>query len=254
MLGTILNIININKETPDAVGYHLFGPIVYNPPKELLEKLNNEDRELLTDIRTSYITVDNFSTNAQKNVRILYSGELDLRPEVESQTRDITVNCNVNKDAKEITIEEILPEDSIVVSIHNPSENFELNNILIGDKMITTTMQRLASAKRRPSMLWVYLLMAISFGVAAYSFVSTKNVLDERNKIEAHMNKFYDQLGYGSCKSSIFYNPVGKEKELERAFNKLSVTGQKNTLKLNDVQSYEQLKFKDEIIFCEFIK
>lgn len=254
LLGSLLNIIQIKKETPDAVGYQVFGPVVYNPPKELLDNLSTADRECLSEIKTWYVTIDNVSSNTQKNIRVIYSGDIGLNPEVESQSRDVPVDFESNQDKKEIIVKEILPDDSIIISIHNANDDFKVNNVLIEDKMVTTTMQKLAEAKRRPSLMWLYIVLTLSVGATAYSVISTKNKLDEQRKIDTYMEKFYDKLGYGSCTPSIFENSIGKEKELERAYKKLSTSDQANTLKFNDVDSYEQLKVQDEVLFCKFKK
>ena len=151
---------------------------------------------------------------------------------------------------KEIYIEELPPNESLSISIFNTDETFQVDQVLIGDQLVTSTMNKLAEFKRIPSFKWNFLFITmtifLSLSAVGYSFYSM-NKSSETNQLIA---KAYKNLGYMKCQPFEFDNAIGNEKKLERKYQQLSKTQQQNTLILNNVSTYEKLKVKDDILFC----
>ncbi len=252
MIDKVLALLQLKKELPDAVGFQTLGPVVFTLPEELRDKLPLSYREDFVDIKTSYLVIDNFSKKVQKNIRIIYSGDIGLTPDIEYQNRGTNVDFEHKPDAQEIHINEILPEESIVVSITNSDSEFCVERILISGEMITSTMNKLANAKRYPPLIWAYTLTTLVAAATVLTVYNTYKTTEENRLIAERMNLFYKNLGYSACQPEIFYNEIGQERELERIFNQLDDVDQSNTLIFNSVDSYEELKYLDEIVFCSF--
>lgn len=250
MLGTILNWINLKKEIPEAIGYRSFGPFEFPIPNELARTSSNENLFSLAEVGILLFEIDNYSSKLAKNIRIFYSDSFQYSPQISYASRDVDVEFELRKNKKEIYISELPPNESLSISFFNVSEGFKVGSVLVGDKMITSTMNRLAQFRSYPSFKWLYLFMfsilALSFGFVGYSL----HTMSERSEANQIVREAYKNLGYIECQPSVFDNSIENERKLNRKFQQLSKIQQENTLILNNVLTYEKLKVKDKILFC----
>jgi len=230
--------------------YHCFGPIEFPIPEELKNTSSEIDANSLSDMSILYFEMNNYSSKVQDEIRILYSGDFQYVPKINYDSRNVDVVFEVKKDKKEIYIKELPPNESLSISFFNTGEAFQVDQVLIGDQMVTSTMNKLAEFKRIPSFKWNFLFITmiflLSLSVVGYSFYSM-NKNSETNQLIA---KVYENLGYMKCRPFEFDNAIGNEKKLKRKYQQLSNIQQQNTLILNKVSTYEKLKVKDRILFC----
>jgi len=250
MLGSILNGIQIKNEIPDAVGYCTFGPFEFPIPDELKSTNSEEELNSLADISILYFDLDNHSPKVQNDIRIIYSGEFQYTPKFNYGKRNVAVDFEIQEDLKEIHIKELLPNESLSISFFNTSDSFNIEQVIIGEKMITDTMNRLAELRRSPSLKWPYLFMitvlVLAFGSTAYTTYS----MQKSSELNRLVKESYKNLGYMECLPELFDNAIGNEKKLERKYQQLSKIQQDNTLILNSVLTYQKLKNKEQILFC----
>lgn len=250
MLETILNWINLKKEIPEAIGYRSLGPIEFPIPNELVSISTDEDIVPLPEVSVLFFEMDNYSSKLVRNIRIFYSGVFQYSPQISYVSRGVDVEFELREDKKEIYIKELPPNESLSISFFNVCEEFKVGSVLVGEQMITSTMNKLAQFRSYPSFKWLYLFMfcvlALSFGVVGYSL----HTMSGRSEINQMMSEAYKNLGYMECQPYVFDNPIGNEKKLERKYQQLPTIQQENTLILNNVLTYDKLKVKDKILFC----
>ncbi|QNI02275.1 hypothetical protein HXW73_04615 [Halomonas sp. SH5A2] len=247
LLNYLLAAFKIRREMPDAFGYDTFGPIVYPIPMEFREVLHSQNISY-EDLSLVHIRVDNYSSNSQKDVRVLYSGDFEYKPTLTFHRRDVAVRFNHVENEKEIVIKEIPPNESISIEIFNPSASFQVIQVISGDAEITSLMQKLAEARRYPGLarlklatIFLVLIGVFLLGMTGYS---TWNKIEENKRIEAAYS------GFVSCRPSLIENPPDQEEKLQRNFHRLDFKWQNTILSFNHVFSYDELKLKDEILWC----
>ncbi|PCI12345.1 MAG: hypothetical protein COB71_09430 [Thiotrichales bacterium] len=165
MFSTVLNILQLRKEVPDAVGYDTYGPISFPLPKEIQDLLKG-DHNRPDFINITSIRVDNFSSKLKNGIRVLYTGDYLYEPIFKFHRRDIPVKFEVRSDEKEFLIEEIPPNESVSIEIFYPSKDFCVVQALSGEGEITSLMQKLTEAKRYPELarlkLFTYAIAMLS--------------------------------------------------------------------------------------------
>ena len=248
LLSTVQSFLQIKKEVPDAVGYDTYGPISFPVPKEFKE-LPTENHDGLDFISLTSIRVDNYSSKVQKEIRVLYTGDFQYQPIFKFHRRDVSVKCDLKGGEKELIIEEIPPNESVSIEISYPSSDFEIVQVLSGNSEITSLMQKLAEARRHPELARMKLIMyaTIAFATISIPVVGyfSWHKIQENARIEAAYSDF------ASCSPSLMVNPPENEKMLERKFNKLTMYWQNYILSSNKVYSLQELKLKDELVWCE---
>ena len=242
----MFGILQLLKDLPDPVSYSVFGPIVFPIPKNF----SNNQTTNFHEISILGLTIDNCSSKVQQNIRILYSGNFEYEPKIEFKQRDIEVEYSIDRNKKEIIIEEIPPSECIYISFFNVDEDFKINNIVIKNKAITKPMQILAEAKNilKYKFFWnVFILIIIAVVISMFSFYTIWSTQKEQEYIVAALSPF------GTCNAYIFYNKPKEEKlfELEKRFNSLDYSLQDFILTINRVSTFSELKNKEKIILCE---
>jgi len=248
LLNSVLTFLNIKKEIPDAFGYDVFGPVSYPIPEEFKQLL--EANEVFSEgLDLCFVRIDNYSSKLQKDVRILYSGDFEYRPSLTFHRRDVSVRYSIAEEEKEIVIEEIPPNESISIEIFNPTQDFQVDQILSGDHEITSLMQKLAEARRYPDLARMKLASVCLMSFTTLVLIATGYLawgkIAESNRIEAAYS------GFLSCTPSFVDNPPDYEKMLKRRFEQLDLIWQNNILSSNHVRTFDELKLKDEILWCE---
>lgn len=240
MLSTIQSILQLRKEVPDPVGYDTYGPISFPLPNEIQELL--EENHLKPDfINITSIRIDNYSSKAQKEIRILYTGDYQYQPVFKFHRRDIPVKFETLACDKEFLIKEIPPNESVSIEIFNPSTEFEVIQALTRDSEI--------EARRYPELARMKLAMFAIVIFAAIVLPITGYVTWSKIQEFARINEAYS--GFASCSPSFIKNPPENEKILERKFKRLDLFWQNYILSSNKVASLEKLGLKDELIWCE---
>ena len=250
MLGSILNGIQIKNEIPEAIGYRTYGPYKFPVPEELISSSDNEELNSLSDMSILYFDMNNYSSKVQREIRIIYSGDFQYSPKINFDSRKVDVDFEIKKNSKEICIKELLPQESISISFFNTDTKFEIEQVLIGDQMITSTMNALAELKRSPSFKWHYLFISVVLIFPLVTAGYAYNSINKSMEVKKLISESYKNLGYMQCAPDLFDNPVGSEKSLERKYQQLSKVQQENTLALNNVKTYDKLKVKDKVLFC----
>ncbi|MFH8136347.1 hypothetical protein ABU178_19575 [Pantoea osteomyelitidis] len=252
MFDQILAAIKIRQELPDAIGYAFIEKQdMFEIPNEISKDLSEETLEKIEQLSCLYFRVDNFTTSVQKNIRVLMSGSYEYLPRLIYQRRDVDVGFEVMPDLREILINEVFPNDSVIIQFYNPDKKFNVDQVLIKEKTITPTMQKLAYAKRHPdlakmtftSSLLILILSCLtifSIFFGAYAYLT-------RSAYEEKISEFTENSNM--CKYELFENSADKEKELDRKFLQLGEAGS-ITLLINKVPTLAELKLKDTVVLC----
>jgi hypothetical protein len=224
---------------------------MFEIPNEITKNLSEEALEKIEQLSFLYFRIDNFTTSVQKNIRVLMSGSYEYLPRLIYHRRDVDVGFEIMPDLKEIVINEVFPNDSVIIQFYNPDKKFNVDQVLIKEKTITPTMQKLAYAKRHPdlakmtftSSLLIFVfscltIFLIFFGAYAYF---------TRSEYEKKISEFTENSNM--CKYELFENSADKEKELERRFLQLGESGS-TTLLINKVPTLAELKLKDTVVLC----
>ena len=103
------------KNRPEAIGYEIFGPWSFPIPLEILTENSKSDKKTVADITISALRIDNYSNKSQNNVRILYTGGYGYPARLEFARRDARVEYEIKADSKEISINEIPPNESVEI-------------------------------------------------------------------------------------------------------------------------------------------
>ena len=248
MLRAIKTILDIRKEIPDAVGYDTYGPISFPLPKEIQELLGGYiDKPNFINITS--IRVDNYSPKVQKQIRILYVGDYVYEPIFKFHRRDIPVKFSVKKIEKEFVVEELPPNESVSIEIFYPHKDFGVVLAISGDSEITTTMQKLAEARRYPELvrikLFTYAIAIFAVVIVPFLGYAIWDKNQENNRINEALSEF------ASCSFTLMKNPPDNEKILERKFSNVGIYWQNYILSSNKVKSLDELKLKNEVVWCE---
>lgn len=252
MLDQILAAIKIRQELPDAIGYTFIEKQdMFEIPNEISKDLSEEALEKIEQLSCLYFRIDNFTTSVQKNIRVLMSGSYEYLPRLIYHRRDVDVGFEVMPDLKEILINEVFPNDSVIIQFYNPDKKFNVDQVLIKEKTITPTMQKLAYAKRHPdlakmrftSSLLIFILPCLTI----FSIFLGAHAYFTRSEYEKKMSEFTENSNM--CKYELFENSADKEKELERRFLQLGEAGS-TTLLINKVPTLAELKLKDTVVLC----
>lgn len=248
MLSSIQSLLQLKKEVPDAVGYDTYGPISFPIPQEFQNSLK-ESHDDLDFINLTSLRIDNYSSKTQKGIRILYSGDYLYTPTFGFQRRDISVSFELKNEEKEITINEIPPNESVWIQIFYPSDDFEVVQVLLGDSEITSLMQKLTEARRYPELARMKLFMYATVIIAAIALCFGGYAVWKSMQEKALLNAAYSD--FASCTPAIMQNPIENEEILERKFQRLGVYWKNYILSSNKVDSFDQLKLKDQLVWCE---
>jgi hypothetical protein len=256
LITQIKALYDLKKEIPDAVGYSTNGPRKFLLPVEFKNNLSHINSEELNDLTTSEIVIYNYSSKIQRNVRVLYSGDFPYVPRVGFARRDIEPKFENKKSDKELLVFEIPPNESIYIKIFNPDVNFKFTDVIIGDRVISTLMQKLAYQKRYPAPSWlkyIYLLFFLAFFAIAFQFFS----IYSSNKDVDFINNAIKSSGLNEnkvrCQPYLFENKPTENKILEEKIQRIDPIFKPSILKNNKVNSIEELKNLSKIIFCEKI-
>lgn len=248
MFNQIKAALDLRKEIPDAVGYDTYGPITFPLPQEIHSAIPQSIAQQLDDLTLISVRVDNYSSKTQRDIRVLFSGSWKFAPRFSFHRRDVEVKKNLIIKDKEIVLLEIPPNESVSIEIFNPSKEFRVEQVLIGDVEITKVMQKLAEAKRYPLVARLKLvtyLAAIAL-IAVIPF-AVNRILDQRKIEAAH-------AGLLSCTANVFANKAGNEAELERKLQQAGPYLSSYIFFLNRVTSLTELRLKDEVILCDLPK
>ena len=250
MLRAILDLIQIRKELPDIVGYRTVGPYDFPIPEELKELLIDKDMSSLEGLSIFYLEIDNLSSKVQKDFRVVYSGDFHYLPKINSESADSSPQLEVKREIKELRLSELLPNKSISISFFNTNENFDIKQVIVGEQLVTLTMNKLVELKKVPPPIRLYLFMALTLAISITGVLSSVSILNNNLETNRLMTESFKELGYVQCTPELYENHIGEESALERKFKQLSEKQQTYTLTLNHVLSYEELSHKDKVLFC----
>lgn len=248
MFKSILAALQIRKEIPDAIGYNTFGPATFTIPKEFQEALDSPNIAS-KDINVFYIRVDNYSSKIMKEIRILYSGDFSYSPNLKFRRRDVQVQFELKADQKELVIAEIPPNESVFIEIFDPLVNFEIFQVISNNEEITGLMQKLAWAKRYPEIARMKLISYVLMLVVVLALMFFGYVVWKTNRNTEQINAAY--AGFLSCTPSLIDDPAEQAASLKNRFGLLSQFWRNIILSTNKVKTFEELKLKSKIIWCE---
>ncbi|KHS75730.1 hypothetical protein H4F46_02410 [Pectobacterium brasiliense] len=256
MFDQILSLIKIRQELPDAIGYALTKENhIFMLPEEISESCGEELAEVLHHLSCTYLSIDNYTNRIQKSIRVLLAGSSEFTPRVLFRRRSNRVTHEILSEENEILVHEIPPNESIYIIFYNPDTKFSIEQILVGDKMITPAMRKLAEAKRYPELIRMKFITVLMSFIVIISVIGSISMLSytlwNRHKIDQVMKDAFSD--FSICQNEIFYNSAEKEKELERRFRQLGPVGT-TTLTINHVSSLDELKLKDIVILCVPLK
>lgn len=252
MFTQIKALLDIRKEAPDAVGYNTWGPISFPLPIEITEAIPESISNKISELICLHISIYNYSPKSQRDIRVLYSGDWEFSPKISFDRRETPVKFNINQEDKEIVINELPPNEAISIEVLNPHHDFKIDQVLLGDKQITKLMQKLAEAKRHPTLARLQLITVIallsilaSFSWAIFSLWRTT---EEINSQDLEFSKLLGDSGL--CKLRIFENK-GTINDLAREFISPKQLSLEEALRLNKASSFEELQLKSKIILCD---
>lgn len=248
MIDQALAAVQIFKELPDAVGYSTYGPIAFPLPEEISITSPASAGVSNNEVLLLGLNIYNQTSKVQENIRILFDGELELKPKLRLERRNIEPKFELFQDDKEIRIKSLPPNETLTISIFNPKDNFRIHQVLVGDKEVTQLMQKLAEIKKYPTLarlqlLTLLLAFAAVVGASVAGIAFWKRWQEDKIISEA-------TRGLASCNPYVFENPPENAKLIERKVSQLGVY-KHFVLFANKVESTEQLKQKDQVILCQ---
>ena len=250
---------SLRKDIPDCIGYEIYETTSFSLPREIKEILTDKNNAISL-LKRQVIRIDNYSMKSKKNIRVIYYGCWSFSPDFIYRKRDsIDVSYRHLEDNKEIIIDELLPNESVLITLYNPSKDFHVIQILFGDEEVTKTMQLLAERKRDPELsrlrffnmvLYPFILVVaiLLFGLSIWKIYDTVNynneVIRKQNIINAARDKAYE--GLDLCYLDVFKNDKTKFNEnIEK-----SAMSIENVIHINNVKSIDELKNKEDIVLC----
>jgi hypothetical protein len=242
-------VLDLRKEIPDAVGYDIYGPIVFPLPLEIRDAIPQSIIQQINNLTLLSVRIDNYSSKTQRCIRVLFSGDWAFAPRFSFHRRDVKVKSEIRIEDKEIVLLEIPPNESVSIEIFNPSNGFSIEQVLLGDIEVTKLMQKLAEAKRYPKLarikLFTYVISLVTVVTIFSVGLLTWNRISEQRKIEAA------HAGLLSCTPYIYANKTGNEAEVERKVQQAGPYLSGYIFYLNKVTSLNELKLKDELLLCD---
>lgn len=248
MISTLLELIGLKEKLPEPIGYSIYGPIWFPMPNEI--SINND----IDDFVIISFKLDNLSDKELDNIRILYKGKYTYIPRFRFERRDIDVIYTTDIEKKELIISAIPPKESLTIEFFiKENENFEIEEVLIGKIRINRYMQIYTQMKKNPFSSIVNIAVFLSLLFAGYAMYIVKKSIDENNKIASVVNQYEKKYNLADNKYCVkfFDNNIENEKLLSRKYSQLSTDEQNEVLKLNNTDSYEKLKAKDEVYLLE---
>lgn len=252
MIDQIKAFFDILKDAPDAVGYNINGPISFPLPTDIAEALPDSISNKISELLIMRISVYNYSTKSQRDVRVLYSGDWEFSPKISFSRRDIPVRYTINSEDKEITISELPPNETVAIDLFNPLRSFKIDHVLLGDQQITKGMQSLANARRYPEILRVKLALGLALvSMVAVGSWAGYTIWKTQEETVQHNSKVEKLIKDASlCKFYVVENSE-IEKTLDHEFSKSSHLSIEGILMINNATSLEELKQRDSILLCE---
>lgn len=250
MISELKALLDIGKDAPDAVGYSVAEAISFPLPEEVAESLPDGVTKDLSKLILLHVSIYNYSSKSQRNIRVLYAGDWELSPSIAFDRREVSVKYSINEDEKEIVIDEIPPNESVYLNIFNPYRGFKIDQVLLGDKKITGFMQRLAEAKRFPGLIRLKAVTAIMFLalIACIAFVGYK-VLGVRNEVSANNAEMAALLkNSGLCRLYSYRND--KPDDLDIVLLTKNIYPLEKVLGMNNVSTMDELRSKKTILLC----
>lgn len=238
----------------NRVGYTIFPKVQYPIPKELMRKTGKYKD--LSSISIKIIQINNYSNEIKNNIQILYK-------ENRSKSIDIYYDewrPNYEILSEKIIIQELYPNNSVYIHFYNISEGFKIVDVLVEGKRISSLTQFLVGLKREPK-LWVLkififltvVFLIITVSVSIFLTIEKSSLNTEfRTKLE----QFQLGLGEEFCGittyhinsfQSLFKKDSEKNIDSLLKINKLN---EKDTLRLNQVSSVEELKKLKQVMLC----
>lgn len=250
---------SLRKDIPDCIGYEIYETTSFSLPREIKEMLIDENHEISL-LRRQVVRVDNYSMKSKKNIRIIYSGSWKFSPDFIYRKREsIDVSYRHLEDNKEIVIDELLPNESVLITLYNPSSDFHVIQILFGDEEVTKTMQLLAESKRDPELSklrffsvvvypFILVIAILLLGVSAWKIYDTvmynNEVIRKQNIINDARDKIYE--GLALCYLDVFKN----DNDIFNENIKKNVASMEYIMKMNNVKNIDELKKKEDIVLC----
>lgn len=156
------------------------------------------------------------------------------------------------------------PNESIFVEICNPSEDFSLEQVLIGDAKVGWTMRLMADFKRDPkNWLWlcgVLLSVLLSVATLAWTHAKIESASKENEesvrinkRVRSTLEKLSVEDGAKICTPYLYSHKPGDEGEFERKIRQ-SERFANTVLHLNHATSLDELRLRDELILCKAIQ
>ena len=176
MFNQIKALVDLTKEVPDAVGYEIYGPWDFSLPAEIDTSLSQATSERLESLSQLFVEVANYTHKVQKDLRLQYRGNFGFKPQVSFRRREVPVKAELDYENKEIRIAEIPPNESVHVTVFNPSDGFSLEQVLIGDRAVTNAMRKLA-ARRSPAARKYRVILALVYSVLLVAVVAVCGLL-----------------------------------------------------------------------------
>ncbi|GAA5631402.1 hypothetical protein Acal02_02032 [Acinetobacter calcoaceticus] len=243
-VNTILSLLKLKKELPEAIGYELSEEIIILP-NEIIKLMKAKDQTSLLWI--SRIIIHNYTNILKKDIKILYHGNMRYDPLFYFKDRDVSVLYEINLENKEIIIHDIPPNESVYIFIYseNQSEKFIVNQILVENSKITKQMNNRVQLKKYP---WLYrhtLLMIITIILSIGGIIFSGFTLSTRYIENKKLDDIYAE--YESCSNRFFEYT---DPNMERKFRQMNEMWKQYNLKINKVNSLDELKLKDEIVLC----
>lgn len=246
----VLGWIKSRRENrPPAVGYRTFGPVKYSLPREILTDEFSEKRNGALDLVLFTIIVDNLSSASCRNVRILYSGDCEYDERLEFKRREVGVKYGVDRNNKEILIDEVPPNETVAVEFFNPDRWFSIEQVLIGDLEITDSMKKLAEERRYPSLYWTKLAVTAVMAITVVAVLMVTGVVWKKNRDSEVISAVTG--GTGGCVPTVIYDVDENKEDVRKRFSVLMYPFDRMVLGMNKVSSLGELVEKKVVVMCE---
>lgn len=249
MIEKILNMVSLFKLLPDPIGYSTYGPISFPLPKEIKDVLGESALNEIDNVTEFYITIDNFTNREVEEVNILYRGGFSYTPEAKFHRRDVEPSFIHDNTNKLLSIKKIPPRDSLSITVFlQANENIVVDSVLFEGNLVTKWMNKISDFYKFPKFaIFSFVAFFIILAMFIFVFLTTYKVWVDNEKVKP-LNEII--ASWDGCYPYQFKNSVDNEKLLKRRFEQ-QYKYRGIIFGLNKVNSFDELRLKDDVWLCE---
>lgn len=248
VLSSFAQLLSIKDKAPLSVHYSYIEPMVNPIPVEVAKKyFKDENQNLLI----SHLGLENFSKRVLRNIRIKLKSPLGFDPKLRSNQNVQEIEYCYSQEKLEILVEKIDPGESLYITLF-PSPSSLQNDfepqVIINDELLTRGMKRMGYYMKYPSFLLLNLVLLFVVCCALGLLVWGSDVIEfmrERDSAYVLIKESQDRMNHYSCSMTVIDVKSDFDWHLKKSQMPLDFI-----LKSNNVDSYEELLLRKEVVLC----